>query len=265
MSYLAMSELLDAGVHFGHQTRRWNPKMKPYIHGARNGIYIIDLHQTIELFDQAAKFLQEIVQKNGKIMFVGTKKQAQEPTRIAAKRSGSFYVNERWLGGMLTNFPTIRDRIGRLKELDRWFMDGTLEKFPKNEQLRLAEQRAKLERFLGGIKEMHDVPDVLFIVDLRKERIAVAEARRLGIPIVALVDTNCNPDDADIVVPANDDAIRSIELLMSRVADVLVEISGEQYSPSESRDQDIEQALVDAPDAEGDDDEDEVPPADDEE
>jgi small subunit ribosomal protein S2 len=248
-----MRELLEAGVHFGHQTRRWNPKMKRFIYGSRNGIYILDLHQTISLFDQAANFIREITENNGSVLFVGTKKQAQEPIRIAAKRSGSFYVNERWLGGMLTNFPTIQGRIQRLKELERWQQDGTLERFVKKEQLRLMEEKDKLDRFLGGIKDMHRLPDALFIVDVKKEKIAVQEARRLGIPIVAVVDTNCDPDAADWVIPGNDDAIRSIRLLTERVAEAIIELRGEQWSPEEEAapvDQETAEYLAMAPDAE---------------
>jgi small subunit ribosomal protein S2 len=254
LSVLAMKDLLEAGVHFGHQTRRWNPKMKRYIFGARNGIYILDLHQTLELFDQASSFLKDIVADRGTVLFVGTKRQAQDPIRIAAKRTGQFFINERWLGGMLTNFPTIQGRIQRLKELERWEADGTMERFPKKEQLVLREQKDKLERFLGGIKDMHRIPDALFIVDLKKERIAVNEARRLGIPIVAVVDTNVDPDDADYVIPGNDDAIRSIQLLTSRVADSLAEITGEQWSPAEDVVDELDQETAEfmglAPDAE---------------
>ncbi len=254
MAAVEMTELLEAGVHFGHHTRRWNPKMKRYIYGSRNGIYIMDLHQTIELFDEAAKFLKNIAESNGSVLFVGTKKQAQEPIRIAAKRSGCHYVNERWLGGMLTNFPTIQGRIHRLKELERWAQDGTLERFTKKEQLRLNEERGKLDRFLGGIKDMHRLPDALFIIDVRAERIAVAEAIRLGIPIVAVVDTNCDPDPIDYVIPGNDDAIRSIRLMAARVADIFTEVRGEQWSPeddaAETVDQEVAEFLADAPDAE---------------
>jgi small subunit ribosomal protein S2 len=248
-----MRELLEAGVHFGHQTRRWNPKMKRYIYGARNGIYILDLHQTLSLFDEASNFLHQVVSNRGSVLFVGTKRQAQVPIRIAAKRTGQFYVNERWLGGMLTNFPTIQGRIQRLKELERWETDGTMERFPKKEQLVLREQKDKLERFLGGIKDMHRLPDVLFIVDLKKERIAVDEARRLGIPIIAVVDTNCDPDDADYVIPGNDDAIRAIQLLTSRAADTIAEITGEVWSPAEDIVDEDSEFIEEAPDAEADD------------
>lgn len=254
MASVSMRELLEAGVHFGHQTRRWNPKMKRYIYGARNGIYILDLHQTLSLFDEASNFLQNIVSNRGSVLFVGTKRQAQVPIRIAAKRTGQFFVNERWLGGMLTNFPTIQGRIQRLKELERWESDGTMERFPKKEQLVLREQKDKLERFLGGIKDMHRLPDALFIVDLKKERIAVDEARRLGIPIIAVVDTNCDPDDADYVIPGNDDAIRAIQLLTSRAADSIAEITGEVWSPAEEEvDEEAAEFMEQAPDAEADD------------
>jgi small subunit ribosomal protein S2 len=228
--------------------------MKRYIFGARNGIYILDLHQTLDLFDQASNFLKDIVANRGTVLFVGTKRQAQDPIRIAAKRTGQFFINERWLGGMLTNFPTIQGRIQRLKELERWEADGTMERFPKKEQLVLREQKDKLERFLGGIKDMHRIPDALFIVDLKKERIAVNEARRLGIPIVAVVDTNVDPDDADYVIPGNDDAIRAIQLLTSRIADSLAEITGEVWSPAEDvvdeLDQETTEFMAMAPDAE---------------
>jgi len=221
-----MKDLLEAGVHFGHQTRRWNPKMKRYIFGARNGIYILDLNQTQQLFDEAYNFVKEVAQENGSLLFVGTKKQAQEAVHAAARRSGSYFVNQRWLGGMLTNFPTIQSRIQRLRELERLEADGTLERLPKKEAAQLREEAAKLERFLGGIKDMRRLPDVVFIVDLKKERIAVQEARKLGIPIVAIVDTNCDPDEVDYVIPGNDDAIRSIRLLATKIADAVVEIRG---------------------------------------
>jgi small subunit ribosomal protein S2 len=254
LAAVSMRDLLEAGVHFGHQTRRWNPKMKRYIYGARNGIYILDLHQTVTLFDEAAAFLKEIAESGGSVLFVGTKKQAQEPIRVAAKRSGNPYVNERWLGGMLTNFPTIQGRIQRLKELERWEADGTMERFVKKEQLMLREQKDRLERFLGGIRDMSRLPDALFIIDVKKERIAVHEARRLGIPIVAIVDTNCDPDAADFVIPGNDDAIRAIRLMAARVADVFVEVKGEQWSPEEEAasevDQETAEYLAMAPDAE---------------
>ena len=256
MAAVSMRDLLEAGVHFGHQTRRWNPKMRRYIYGSRNGIYILDLHQTIQLFDEAAAFLREVAENGGHVLFVGTKRQAQDPIRIAAKRSGSHWVNERWLGGMLTNFGTIQGRLGRLRELERWIADGTMDRFPKKEQLRLGDEKDKLDRFLGGIRDMNRLPDALFIVDVRKERIAVHEARRLGIPIVALVDTNCDPDVADFVVPSNDDAIRAIRLMTARVAEAIIEVRGEQWSPEEevAADEEVDQELAEymamAPDAE---------------
>jgi small subunit ribosomal protein S2 len=250
-----MRDLLEAGVHFGHHTRRWNPKMRRYIYGARNGVYILDLHQTIQLFDEAAAFLRRVAEDGGNVLFVGTKKQAQDPIRIAAKRSGSFWVNERWLGGMLTNFPTIQGRVQRLKELERWEADGTLERFPKKEQLHLMDVKERLERFLGGIKDMRSLPDALVIIDTRKERIAVQEARKLGIPIVAVVDTNCDPDEVDYVIPGNDDAIRAIALMAERISDALVEVRGVQWTPEQEEqpvDQETLEYLAQAPDAEAD-------------
>jgi small subunit ribosomal protein S2 len=253
LASVSMKDLLEAGVHFGHHTRRWNPKMKRYIYGSRNGIYILDLHQSITLFDDAARFIREITEEGGNVLFVGTKRQAQEPIRIAAKRSGSFYVNERWLGGMLTNFPTIQGRIQRLKELERWQTDGTMERFPKKEQLRLTEEKGKLDRFLGGIKDMRNLPAALFIIDTRRERIAVHEAKRLGIPIIAVVDTNCDPDEVDFPIPGNDDAIRAIRLMCGRVADAVIEVRGEQWSEEEDEptyDQETTEFMEQAPDAE---------------
>ena len=219
-----MKDLLEAGVHFGHQTRRWNPKMKRYIYGGRNGIYIIDLHQTLKLFDDAYAFVQEIASNQGKILFVGTKKQAQEAVAEAAKRSHSYYVNSRWLGGMLTNYRTILTRIARLRELDKLDADGILESLPKKEAADLREERDRLENYLGGMKDMNGMPDAIFIVDLKKEKIAVQEARKLGIPIVAIVDTNCDPDEVDYVIPGNDDAIRAIKLISNKIADAIIEI-----------------------------------------
>ncbi len=224
MATVTMKELLEAGVHFGHHTRRWNPKMKRYIYGARNGIYIIDLHQTLQLFDQAQAFVQEVVQNGGHILLVGTKKQAQEAVREAAERSRQFYVNKRWLGGMLTNWKTIQERIKRLSELDKMETDGTLDRLPKKEAAKLREEKEKLNAVLAGIKEMPGLPHAVFIVDLKKEHIAVQEAHRLEIPIIAIVDTNCDPDDVDYVVPGNDDAIRAIKLLCNRIADAIIEV-----------------------------------------
>jgi len=224
LSILAMKDLLEAGVHFGHQTRRWNPKMKRYIYGGRNGIYIIDLHQTLKLFDDAYNYVQEIAQNKGKILFVGTKKQAQDAVAEAAKRSHSYYVNSRWLGGMLTNYRTILTRIARLRELERMDTEGILDSLPKKEAFDLREERDRLELYLGGMKDMNGMPDALFIVDLKKERIAVQEARKLGIPIIAIVDTNCDPDEVDYVIPGNDDAIRAIRLMANKIADAIIEV-----------------------------------------
>jgi len=219
-----MKELLEAGVHFGHQTKRWNPKMKRYIYGGRNGIYIIDLHQTLRLFDEAVQFIQGVVENGGHILFVGTKKQAQDAIKEAAQECGQYYVNQRWLGGMLTNWPTIRLRINHLRDLKRMEEDGTVAKLTKKEGLKLAEERDRLERFFGGIKDMPGLPDVVFVVDLKKEALAIHEARLLNIPIVAVVDTNCDPDLVDYVVPGNDDAIRAIKLFCTKIAESIVEL-----------------------------------------
>ena len=224
MSATTMKELLEAGVHFGHQTKRWNPKMKRYIYGGRNGIYIIDLHQTLRLFDEAVQFIQGVVENGGHILFVGTKKQAQDAIKEAAQECGQYYVNQRWLGGMLTNWPTIRLRINHLRDLKRMEEDGTVAKLTKKEGLKLAEERDRLERFFGGIKDMPGLPDVVFVVDLKKEALAIHEARLLNIPIVAVVDTNCDPDLVDYVVPGNDDAIRAIKLFCTKIAESIVEL-----------------------------------------
>ncbi len=234
MSILAMKDLLEAGVHFGHQTRRWNPKMKRYIYGGRNGIYIIDLHQTLKLFDEAYAYIQEVASKKGKILFVGTKKQAQDAVAEAAKRSHSYYVNSRWLGGMLTNYRTILTRIARLRELDRLDAEGILDSLPKKEAADLREERDRLENYLGGMKDMNGMPDAIFIVDLKKEKIAVQEARKLGIPIVAIVDTNCDPDEVDYVIPGNDDAIRAIKLISNKIADAIIEIRQGEWQEDEA-------------------------------
>jgi small subunit ribosomal protein S2 len=223
MSYIAMKELLEAGVHFGHQTKRWNPKMKPYIFGARNGIYIIDLQKTVGLFDKAYEFVRQVSAKNGTILFVGTKKQAHESIQSEAERCGMFYVNERWLGGTLTNFVTIRKTVERFKRLEALLSADTVDSLPKKEVAGLVSLREKLSRSIGGIKEMGGMPDCIFLVDPRKERIAVSEANKLGIPIVAVVDTNCNPDKIDYIIPGNDDAIRAIRLFSSRIADAILE------------------------------------------
>ena len=231
---VSMKQLLEAGVHFGHQTRRWNPKMAPYIFTERNGIYIIDLQKTVKKVDEAYNFLRDVAESGETILFVGTKKQAQEAVKDEAIRSGMFYVNERWLGGMLTNFQTIQKRIKRLCELEEMEENGTFEVLGKKEVLSLRHEMERLQKFLGGIKTMNKLPGALFIIDPRKERIAVAEAHKLGIPIVATVDTNCDPDEIDYVIPSNDDAIRAVKLLTARMADAVIEgRQGEQLSEAE--------------------------------
>ncbi|MCP8969022.1 30S ribosomal protein S2 [Ectobacillus ponti] len=223
MSVISMKQLLEAGVHFGHQTRRWNPKMKKYIFTERNGIYIIDLQKTVKKVEEAYNTMKDIAANGGTILFVGTKKQAQDAIKEEAIRSGMYYVNQRWLGGTLTNFQTIQKRIKRLKDIERMQEDGTFEVLPKKEVVQLKKELERLEKFLGGIKEMKDLPDAIFIVDPRKERIAVAEARKLNIPLIGIVDTNCDPDEIDHVIPANDDAIRAVKLLTSKMADAILE------------------------------------------
>jgi small subunit ribosomal protein S2 len=223
MSYVTMKELLEAGVHFGHQTRRWNPKMKRYIFGARNGIYIIDLQQTVKMFKRAYDFIVDTVADGNSVLFVGTKKQARDAIYEEVNRCEMFYVHNRWLGGMLTNFQTIKKGIDRLNHLTQISADGSINRFPKKEMLKLEKERIKLDNNLGGIRAMDRLPGALFIVDCKNENIAVREARRLGIPIVAIVDTNCDPDDVDYIIPGNDDAIRAIRLMTSRMADACIE------------------------------------------
>ena len=223
MSVVSMRKLLESGVHFGHQTRRWNPKMKPNIYASRNGVYIINLEKTLEQLDTAYAAMREIAEKGGKVLFVGTKKQAQECIKEEAERCGMYYVNQRWLGGMLTNFNTIKTRIARLKELEKMQEDGTFDVLPKKEVAALMHEMEKLEKNLGGIKEMKKIPDLMFVVDTRKEKIAVQEAHTLGIPIVAIVDTNCDPDEIDYVIPGNDDAIRAVKLIAGAMADAIIE------------------------------------------
>ena len=223
MAVLSMKQLLEAGVHFGHQTRRWNPKMKPYIFTERNGIYIIDLQKTVKMIDDAYNFVKEEAQNGGVFLFVGTKKQAQDAIAEEATRVGQFYVNHRWLGGTLTNWNTIQTRIKRLKDIKKMATDGTFDVLPKKEVSLLKKQQDKLEKFLGGIEDMPRIPDVLFIVDPRKEKIAVQEAQKLNIPIVAMVDTNTDPDDIDVIIPSNDDAIRAVRLITSKMADAIIE------------------------------------------
>lgn len=223
MSVVSMKQLLEAGVHFGHQTRRWNPKMKPFIFTERNGIYIIDLQKTVKMIDTAYDYMKDVAAKGGVVLFVGTKKQAQDSVEEEAMRAGQYYVNHRWLGGTLTNWKTIQSRIARLKELKKMSEDGTFDVLPKKEVSVLTKQREKLERFLGGIEDMPRIPDVLYIVDPHKEQIAVKEAQKLHIPIVAMVDTNTDPDDVDVIIPSNDDAIRAVRLITAKMADAVIE------------------------------------------
>ena len=246
-SIISMKQLLEAGVHFGHQTRRWNPKMAKYIFTERNGIYIIDLQKTVKKVDEAYNFIRETAQNGGSILFVGTKKQAQEAMREEAVRCNQYYVNERWLGGMMTNFKTIQKRVARLRQLEKMEEDGTFDVLPKKEVLGLRHEMEKLNRNLGGIKEMKKLPAALFVVDPRKEHIAVLEARKLNIPIVATVDTNCDPDEVDYVIPANDDAIRAVRLLASKMADAVLEgRQGQQTAEAEATDVPAEETAAEA-------------------
>ncbi|HMM21591.1 MAG TPA: 30S ribosomal protein S2 [Selenomonadales bacterium] len=234
MSVISMKQLLEAGVHFGHQTRRWNPKMAPYIFTERNGIYIIDLQKTVKKVEDAYNFVRDVSAEGKTVLFVGTKKQAQDAVKEEASRCDMFFVNERWLGGMLTNFQTIQRRINRLRELEGMEEKGVFEVLPKKEVIQLRHEMDRLQKFLGGIKNMGKLPGALFIIDPRKERIAVAEARKLGIPIVAIVDTNCDPDEIDYVIPGNDDAIRAVKLLTGKMADAVLEgQQGEQLAANE--------------------------------
>ena len=223
MSVISMKQLLEAGVHFGHQTRRWNPKMAQYIYTERNGIHIIDLQKTVGMVDDAYRAVFDIAADGGTILFVGTKKQAQDAIRTEAERCNMFYVNERWLGGMLTNFETIRSRIRRLKDIEKMQQDGTFEVLPKKEVIKLKKEMEKLQKNLGGIKEMRRLPDAIFIIDPKKERICVQEAHALGIPLIGISDTNCDPEELDHVIPGNDDAIRAVKLIVSTMADAVVE------------------------------------------
>lgn len=222
MSVVAMKELLEAGVHFGHQTRRWNPKMDKYIFTERNGIYIIDLQKTVKKVDEAYEFVKSVADQGGKMLFVGTKKQAQDAIKEEAERSGQYYINHRWLGGTLTNYKTIKGRIDRIAEIEKMEADGVFEVLPKKEVIELRKEYDKLNKFLGGIRDMKGMPDAIFVVDPKKEHNAIAEAKKLGIPVVGIVDTNCDPDDVDYVIPANDDAIRAVKLLTSKMADAFV-------------------------------------------
>jgi small subunit ribosomal protein S2 len=223
MAVISMKQLLEAGVHFGHQTRRWNPKMDKYIFTERNGIYIIDLQKTVKKVDEAYNYIKSVAENGGTILFVGTKKQAQDSVEEEAARCGMYFINQRWLGGTLTNFQTIQKRIDRLHKLEKMAEDGTFELLPKKEVIILNKEKDRLSKFLGGISHMKKLPSALFIIDPRKERIAVAEARKLGIPIVGIVDTNCDPDEIDYVIPGNDDAIRAVKLLTAKMADAIVE------------------------------------------
>ena len=235
MSVISIKQLLEAGVHFGHQTRRWNPKMAEYIYTERNGIYIINLQKTVKKIEEAYSFVKEIAENGEDILFVGTKKQAQESIKEEAERIGMYYVNARWLGGMLTNFKTIQKRIARLNQLRKMEEDGTFELLPKKEVGKLKLEIEKLDKYLGGIKDMKKLPGAMFIVDPRKERIAVAEAKKLNIPIVAIVDTNCDPDEVDYVIPGNDDAIRAVKLIASTISNAVIEgRQGEQMDASEA-------------------------------
>lgn len=238
MAVISMKGLLEAGVHFGHQTRRWNPKMKRYIFTERNGIYIIDLQKTVQKVEDAYKYVRDLVGEGGEILFVGTKKQAQEAIESQAKRCGMHYVNQRWLGGMLTNFETIKKRVDRLFELEAMEEDGTFDVLPKKEVIQLRHEEERLEKFLGGIKNMKKLPDALFVVDPKKEKIAVHEAHILGIPVVAIIDTNCDPDEVDYPIPGNDDAIRSVKLLTETMANAVIEANqgreGEEATQEEA-------------------------------
>ncbi len=230
MSVISMKQLLEAGVHFGHQTRRWNPKMAPYIYTERNGIYIIDLQKTVGLIDDAFDAVSDITAQGGTILFVGTKKQAQEAIRTEAERCGMFYVNERWLGGMLTNFKTIQSRVKRLKDIEKMEQDGTFDVLPKKEVIALRKEQEKLEKNLGGIKEMRKIPDAIFVVDPKKEKICIQEARKLGVTLIGICDTNCDPEELDYVIPGNDDAIRAVKLIVSKMADAVIEANqGMEY------------------------------------
>ena len=239
MSVVSMKQLLEAGVHFGHQTRRWNPKMEPYIFTERNGIYIIDLQKTVKMIDSAYDYVKNVAADGGVVLFVGTKKQAQDAIEEEAIRAGQYYVNHRWLGGTLTNWKTIQSRINRLKELKKMSEDGTFDVLPKKEVSVLTKQREKLERFLGGIEDMPRIPDVIYIVDPHKEQIAVREAHKLHIPIVAMVDTNTDPDDIDVIIPSNDDAIRAVRLITSKMADAVIEGKQGQDDQQQASDDDV--------------------------
>ena len=235
MGVVQMKQLLEAGVHFGHQTRRWNPKMAEYIFTERNGIYIIDLQKTVKMIEEAYYFTRDVAAEGGSVLFVGTKKQAQEAIKEEAERTGMYYVNARWLGGMLTNFKTIKKRISRLFQLDKMAEDGTMELLPKKEVIKLNLEKERLEKFLGGIKNMQDLPSAMFVVVPRKEKNAIAEAHKLGIPVIAIVDTNCDPEEADYPIPGNDDAIRAVKLIVSTIGNAILEgKQGEQMEETQN-------------------------------
>ena len=241
MAVVSMKSLLEAGVHFGHQTRRWNPKMAKFIFTERNGIYIIDLQKTVKQVDEAYNFVRDIVADGGSVLFVGTKKQAQEAIETEAKRAGQHYVSQRWLGGMLTNFKTIKSRVERLRQLEEEQENGVFDLLPKKEVIQLKNEMAKLEKFLGGIKDMHKLPDVLFVIDPKKESIAVHEAKILGIPVVGVVDTNCDPEEVDVAIPGNDDAIRAVKLLTGTIANAVIEANQGLQEAAEEKVEEIEE------------------------
>ncbi len=243
MAVVSMKQLLEAGVHFGHQTRRWNPKMAPYIFTERNGIYSIDLQKTVVKLEEAYNFVRDLSVEGKSVLFVGTKKQAMDSVKEEAERAGAYYVNARWLGGMLTNFTTIRRRIARLKQLRAMETDGTFDLLPKKEVIKLNLEIEKLEKFLGGIKDMEQIPGCLFIVDPRKEKIAVSEAKKLGIPVVAIVDTNCDPDDVDYVIPGNDDAIRAVKLICGAMANAIIEGREGQMGAAAREEEEVEELV----------------------
>ncbi len=245
MSVISMKQLLEAGVHFGHQTRRWNPKMAPYIYTERNGIYIIDLQKTVGLIDDAFDAVGDIAAQGGTILFVGTKKQAQEAIKTEAERCGMYYVNERWLGGMLTNFRTIQSRIKRLKDIEKMEEDGTFDVLPKKEVIDIKKEQEKLEKNLGGIKEMKKIPDAIFVVDPKKEKICVQEAHKLGITLIGICDTNCDPEELDYVIPGNDDAIRAVKLIVAKMADAVIEANqGLEYEVEEATEEAAEEVAT---------------------
>ena len=243
MSVISMKQLLEAGVHFGHQTRRWNPKMAPYIYTERNGIYIIDLQKSVGKVDEAYNAIKDIVADGGTVLFVGTKKQAQDSVKTEAERCGMYYVNERWLGGMLTNFETIKGRIAKLKKIEAMAEDGTFDVLPKKEVIQLKKEWEKLEKNLGGIKDMKKIPDAIFVVDPKKERICVQEAHTLGIPLIGIADTNCDPEELDFVIPGNDDAIRAVKLIVGKMADAVIEAKQGEEAVAVEVAEEVEEAV----------------------